>query len=96
MTPAASPDSNFVGLAAEEQDAEVPPTAGAGLPPIRGAVGTGGGRSRLGSVLEEAFQGGVLGSVRGGLWYRGKSSHALWLVDGPLAHRIGHCVKGVE
>lgn len=46
--PAASPDSNFVGLAAEEQDAEVTPMVGLL------ALAEVGEHGRMGAVLEEA------------------------------------------
>lgn len=48
VMPGGSPDSNFVGPAAEELDAEVRPPAGGRAAPIRGTVGAGGGRDRLG------------------------------------------------
>lgn len=75
VTPAASPDCNFAGLAAaaaEEQDAEVrarwtlvPPPRSEGLPVLAEDA------DRVGAVLEEAFQGGALGSVRGRVQSRG-------------------------
>lgn len=55
VTPAASPDCNFMGLAAEEQDAEV--TARRRTVVVRGSLGPSvlaEGANGMGAVLEEA------------------------------------------
>lgn len=58
--PAASPDSNFVGLA-EEQDAEVTPTADVVPLPVRGqkALVLAGEADGRGAVPEQSFPGGT-------------------------------------
>ena len=90
VTPAASPDCNFAGLAAaaaEEQDAEV--RAGwTVVPPPRseGLLTLAEDANRTGAVLEEAFQGGALGSVRGRVQSRGTAR---------LAEGAGLSVTGV-
>lgn len=63
--PVGSPDSNFVGLAAEEQDAEVTPTAAHSVPPRQGPDGAAGDTEGWGATWVTAWINWRWGAGRG-------------------------------